>query len=180
MICLCAIATETDKDKSRAIYEENYLNMYHIALGITKNQSDAENAVQEAFLALAEKFEKYSHLNGREMSGLCVSIMKNKIIDAIRRKKRYSEDELEHLVLFDECREHNAPFMAEREEEKAFVQKALKQIPEIFRETLVLKYCYELSIREIARIQGVSTKTVDMRIYRGKMKFREVWNELER
>ncbi|MCI8489153.1 MAG: hypothetical protein HFJ04_02695 [Lachnospiraceae bacterium] len=50
--------------------------MYHIALGITKNQSDAENAVQEAFLALAEKFEKYSHLNGREMSGLCVSIMK--------------------------------------------------------------------------------------------------------
>lgn len=27
-------------------------------------------------MALAEKFEKYSHLNGREMSGLCVSIMK--------------------------------------------------------------------------------------------------------
>ena len=50
MICLSVIATEEERDKFRKIYEENYLKMYHVALGMLKNQPDAENAVQEAFL----------------------------------------------------------------------------------------------------------------------------------
>ena len=127
------------------IHEENYLKMYHVALGMIKNQADAENAVQEAFLSLAEKFEKYLHLSGSEMTGLCVSIVKNKIIDIIRRANHYSEEELENLILYDECQEHNASFMAEKKEEGAFVHRALSQIPEVFREALILKYCYCLS-----------------------------------
>ena len=74
MIALSAIPTEEDRNKFREIYEENYLKMYHVALGMIKNQADAENAVQEAFLSLAEKFEKYLHLSGSEMTGLCVPI----------------------------------------------------------------------------------------------------------
>lgn len=177
MICLDAIASEDDRNKFRMIYEENYLKMYHVALGMVKNPADAENAVQEAFLALAEKFEKYSHLGGREMAGLCVSITKNKVIDGIRRANRYSEADLQSMVLCDENREHDAPSVAERHEENAFVRRALDQIPEVFRETLILKYYYELSNQEIARIQGVPKKTVEMRDYRGKIKFREVWDE---
>ena len=180
MICLSAIPTEKDRDKFRRIYEENYLKMYHVALGMIKNQADAENAVSEAFLSLAENFEKYSHLSGSEMTGLCVSIVKNKVIDMTRRANHYSEDELENLILYDDCQEHNAPFMAEKKEEEAFVQRVLWQIPEVFREALILKYCYEMSNREIAKIQGVSTKTVEMRIFRGKNKFKEVWDETEK
>lgn len=180
MICLSVIETEEERDKFRKIYEENYLKMYHVALGMAKNQPDAENAVQEAFLCLAEKFEKYSHLNGRKMTGLCVSIVRNKVIDIIRKANRYSEEELENLVICDECPEHNAPLMAEKKEEGIFVQRVLNQVPEIFRETLILKYCYELSNKEIARFQGVSTRTVEMRIYRGKNKFKEAWDGIQR
>ena len=36
------------------IYEENYKQMYHVAFGILKSPAEAENAVQEAFLALPE------------------------------------------------------------------------------------------------------------------------------
>ena len=180
MIYLSAIPTEDDKQKFREIYEENYLKMYHVALGMIKNQAEAENAVQEAFLSLAEKFEKYLHLSGSEMTGLCVSIVKNKIIDSIRRAKHYSEEELENLVIFDECQEHDAPFMAEQEEEREFTHKALKEIPDVFREAMILKYCYGMDNRAIAKIQGVSVKTAEMRIFRGKVKFKEVWDELHR
>lgn len=58
-----------------------------------------------------------------------------------------------------------------------FVQKALEGISEILRETLTLKYYYELSNKEIARIQGVTVKTVEVRLFRGRKKFREVWDE---
>lgn len=180
MIYLSAISTEDDKQKFREIYEENYLKMYHVALGMIKNQAEAENAVQEAFLSLAEKFEKYLHLSGSEMTGLCVSIVKNKIIDSIRRANHYSEEELESLVLFDECQEHDAPAALEKKEEREFTQRALKEIPDVFREAMILKYCYGMDNRAIAKIQGVSVKTAEMRIFRGKVKFKEVWDELHR
>ncbi len=57
MIALSAIPTEEDRNKFREIYEENYLKMYHVALGMIKNQADAENVVQEAFLSLAENLK---------------------------------------------------------------------------------------------------------------------------
>lgn len=180
MIYLGAILTEDDKQKFREIYEENYLKMYYVALGMIKNQAEAENAVQEAFLSLAEKFEKYLHLSGSEMTGLCVSIVKNKIIDSIRRANHYSEEELESLVLFDECQEHDAPAALEKKEEREFTQRALKEIPDVFREAMILKYCYGMDNRAIAKIQGVSVKTAEMRIFRGKVKFKEVWDELHR
>lgn len=59
----------------------------------------AENAVHEAFLSLAENFQKYSYISGRQMDNFCVSIVKNKSIDSIRKRNHYSEDELETLDL---------------------------------------------------------------------------------
>ncbi|MCI8877326.1 MAG: RNA polymerase sigma factor [Lachnospiraceae bacterium] len=179
MIALSAILTEEDRNKFREIYEENYLKMYHVALGMIKNQADAENAVQEAFLSLAEKFEKYLHLSGSEMTGLCVSIVKNKIIDIIRRANHYSEEELDKLVLYDECKDHDAQAAVEKKEEKKFVHRALEKIPEVYREAMILKYCYGMDNHAIAKIQGVSVKTAEMRIFRGKVKFKEVWDETE-
>lgn len=177
MIYFMLLETEEDRKKFREIYENNYLKMYHVALSMGQNQADAENAVQDSFLSLAEKFTKYSHLSCSEMTGLCVSIVKNKVLDSIRRANHYSEAELEDIILYDETPEHDAPHMAERQERAAFVRKAMSGISEILRETLTLKYYYQLSNKEIARIQGVPVKTVETRLFRGKKKFKEVWDE---
>lgn len=179
MIYLLVLEAEKDREYFRIIYEENYLKMYHIALGYLKQPAEAENAVHEAFLALAEKFQKYSHLNGREMMGFCVSIVKNKSIDIIRRSKHYSEDELESLDLRQNDETANPESVLLNEETKQMIEKALEKVSEVFRETLVLKYVYELNNKEIARIQGVSVKTVTMRIYRGKQQLKGVIDESE-
>lgn len=54
MLYLLLLATEEDREFFQKIYEENYLKMYHVALGMLRQPSEAENAVHEAFLALAE------------------------------------------------------------------------------------------------------------------------------
>ncbi len=177
MIYFMLLETEEDRKKFREIYERNYLKMYHVARSMGQNQTDAENAVHDSFLSLAENFTKYSHLLCSEMTGLCVSIVKNKVLDSIRRANRYSEAQLEDIILYDETPEHDAPHMAELQERAAFVHKAMGEISEILRETLTLKYYYQLSNKEIAGIQGVSVKAVEMRLFRGKKKFREVWDE---
>lgn len=177
MIYFMLLETEEDRKNFREIYENNYLKMYHVAQGMGQSQADAENAVHDAFLSLAEKFTKYSHLTCSEMSSLCVTIVKRKVLDSIRRASRHSDAELEDMILYDDAPEHDASGMAESHEEAVFVNKALGGISEILRETLTLKYYYELSNKEIAKIQGVSVKTVEMRLFRGKKKFKEVWDE---
>ncbi len=180
MIYLMLLETDEDRERFQKIYEENYLKMYYMALSMIKNPADAEDDVHKAFLSLAENFTKYSHLDNREISGLCISIVKNKTLNSIRDAGHYSEDELEKLILYDKNSQHDAAAMAEKKEREGRVKKALQEIPEVFRETLVLKYYYELSNKEIARIQGVSNKVVEMRLFRGKKKFREVWDEREK
>lgn len=177
MIYLALLETEEDRERFRSIYEENYQKMYYLAKKYLGEPSEAENAVHEAFLALAERFEKYSHLPGREMTGLCVSIVKNKSIDALRRRRHYSEEELEELVLPDERAGADPVAAAEAGEEARLLWRAMKQISEVFRETLILKYCYGMGNREIAKLQGVPVKTVEMRLYRGKRKLKELLDE---
>lgn len=152
------------------------MKMYHIALSFLKQPTEAENAVHEAFLSLAENFQKYFQKCGREMTGLCVSIVKNKAIDSIRRAKHYSEADLNEIVLYEEEAENLEEAM-EKSEESDRILNALRKVPEVYREALVLKYYYEFDNKEIAKIQGVSKKTVEMRLYRGKIKLREFMDE---
>ncbi len=179
MVYLLLLETEDDREYFRQIYEENYLKMYHVALGYLKQTAEAENAVHEAFLSLAENFQKYSHISGRQMTGFCVSIVKNKSMDSIRRSKHYSEDEMEEWNLYTEEDGAVPESVLLKHEEQNMVRKALQKVSEVFRETLILKYVYGLSNKEIAHIQGVSVKTVTMRIYRGKQKLKEVIHEAE-
>lgn len=177
MIYLSLLATEEDRESFQKIYEENYLKMYHVALGMLRQPSEAENAVHEAFLALAERFEKYSHLSSREMTGFVVSIVKNKAIDMIRKARHYSETQLEDLILAEEKIFANPQDALERGEQADIVQMALRQVSDVFREALILKYYYGLDNKEIAIIQNVPRKTVEMRLYRGKRKLKEILNE---
>ncbi len=176
MIYLAMLESEEEREVFRYIYEENYLKMYHIALSFLKQPTEAENAVHEAFLSLAENFQKYFQKCGREMTGLCVSIVKNKAIDSIRRAKHYSEADLNEIVLYEEEAENLEEAM-EKSEESDRILNALRKVPEVYREALVLKYYYEFDNKEIAKIQGVSKKTVEMRLYRGKIKLREFMDE---
>ena len=171
---LVLLETDQERDRFQTIYEKNYLKMYHVVLAILKQQPDAENAVHEAFLALAENFEKYSRLTDDKMAGFCVSVAKNKAIDMLRKRKHYSEAELEDLVLYDGRTEVNPEDAQEASEESRMIRQALHEISDVLREALIFKYYYGMSNPEIAKILGVSKKVVEMRLYRGKEKLRVI------
>ena len=177
LIYLCALDSEEDKSRFQIIYEENYLRMYHVAFGILKRQAEAENAVHEAFLGIAENFKKYSRISCSEMTGLCVTIVKHKAIDIWRREQHLSEQELETFIFAEDSAEFSPEGVAEQKEQSALMQRALSELPEVLKETLVLKYYYEYGNREIAKILDIPVKTVEMRLYRGKAKLREILDE---
>ena len=51
--------------------------MYRVAYGILGQKEEAENAVHDAFVKLADKFARYERLSEKEMDGLCITIARN-------------------------------------------------------------------------------------------------------
>lgn len=62
LIYLELLATPEEKDKFQALYERYYGLLLHIANQILRNHHDAEDATQEAFLAVVKNLEKISEV----------------------------------------------------------------------------------------------------------------------
>lgn len=174
LIYLSALETERDRDYFREIYEANCRKMFHVAMMLLKEPTESENAVHEAFLSIAERFEHYGKLPRRELEGLCITITKNKVIDYVRQRKHLSDKELDKLFIGKSDPDHDPQQRLERNDKVSRVRRVMEQLPEIMQVTLELKYYYQYSNPEIAEILGVSLRTVEMRLYRAKIKMREL------
>lgn len=83
----------------------------------------------------------------------------------------YGEDE-ETFDIPDE--RYRPDTLADSEIKEKIIQKALMQIPEVYREMVVLRDIQELSYEEISEISGVEIGTVKSRINRGRAKLQEL------
>ena len=68
-ILLAALESEADKQKFTDIYEQYHPQMEQTALRILKNQHDAEDAVQNAFMQIIRHFEKIDESPGASGAG---------------------------------------------------------------------------------------------------------------
>jgi len=150
------------------------MKMYHTAFQILKHQMEAENAVQEAFVSIAKNYKKYACLSGSKVTGLCITAVKNKCIDAIRRQRHLSEENLEDLVLYNTDTDYEPETYVECREQREMVRRLLTRLPEVYCQVLVLKYYYDYNNQEIAKQLRISKKTAEVRLYRAKKKMREL------
>lgn len=113
------------------------------------------------------------------MDNFCVSIVKNKVIDIIRYRNHFTDKEIEEMNFYKESEAASPEQAVLRSEMNKMLERVLQEISEVYREAMLLKYVHGLSYKEIAKLQGVSEKTVEQRIYRGKQKLKEVIHEAE-
>lgn len=63
--------------------------------------------------------------------------------------------------------------------ERVDMERALKKLPEIYREVMVLHYYHDLRLKDIAAVLNIGLPTVKYRIHRGKKLLREILGEEE-
>lgn len=98
LVYLAALETEAERDRFQALYERYRGLMFHRAMLLLRNESDAEDAVHQAFLAILEHFEKISSIDCPKTRAYVVIIAESKAVDQLRARKRLaSEAELEAL-----------------------------------------------------------------------------------
>ena len=149
--------------------------LYSAALRLTKNEKDAEDLVQDAFMRAYRFFDKFER--GTNMKAWLFKILTNTFINRYRRnvKERSIVDGSERDTVNERFISREATEYAENPEHYFFerllsddILRAIDQLPIDFRMVVILADLQEFSYREIAEIIGCPVGTVMSRLFRGR------------
>lgn len=156
-----------DREAQFRIYELYYKAMYNTSLRIVKNESEAEDLMQESFLSAFEKINTYS---GTVSFGAWLRrIVVNRSLDSIKKQRLYFEtlDEKLTLGLSD-----NSP--AENEVDTKKIKKAIMDLPDGFRIVITLYLLEGYDHEEIGQILNISSSTSRSQYTRARQKLVEI------
>lgn len=150
-------------------------SVYKMALSYMKNEADAEDVAQEAFL---KAFRHLASFRGEAKFGTwLVGIALN---EARGRLRRNASVRMESIDRDSEEGSHVSPAILrdwreipsealERKEIRQLLQSAIGELPDIYREVFLLRDVEELSINETAEVLTITVSTVKVRLHRARM-----------
>lgn len=166
---LTAIAAG-DENALGALYDRFGRVAYGVALRVLRDRALAEDAVQEAFLAIWRSAERY-RLERAKASTWVLTLVHRRAVDLVRREDRRRADSLDEAP---EAAGGEIPEEAGRRERRAAVQSALSQLPDDQRQALELAYYGGYTQSELADRLGVPLGTIKSRMFAGLTRLREL------
>ena len=150
----------------KEIYEEYGKKVYRFLLALTGNAQEAEELLQETF------YQAFLHVDKFEgrcsvYTWLC-QIGKNAWLQECRRKKRFSEKELEKLTITDKS--PSPEEFSIRREEYEHIRQAVQRLEEPYREVFVMHVFGGVKLTEIALEYGKTESWARVTYYRAKQK----------
>jgi RNA polymerase sigma factor (sigma-70 family) len=141
---------------------------YNLARWLARNDADAQDVVQDAYL---RAFRFFGGFEGRNARAWLLSIVRNAFYSSLAAREQH-ESLPEDGDVAAEIAELAGPESPEtlliRGDERRLVNEAIAALPPEFREALVLRELEELSYREIAEVTGVPIGTVMSRLSRAR------------
>lgn len=159
-----------DPDLLDHLIELYQQRLYRYLLFLTGNPALAEDLFQETWIRVLERGHQYNAKS--KFESWLFAIARNLVIDASRRKKMPSLEDLsnsESNQPYDPPDDHAASalqLLVTRENEQA-IQISLLKIAPYYREVLVLRFHEDLNLEEIAQVLSTPVSTVKSRLYRG-------------
>ncbi len=175
------ILSRDDKNSLTSIVLSHAAGLKRFAFSLCKNENDSEDLVAETVL---KAFENFHRLKDRsKIKSWLFRILNNHFISIYRSKKKFvdldfytgnNSDEEYPFSLFEEIARSN--FVDEGNPEKKFISEltqqdinqAIRNLPDEFKQTLVLRDIEDFSYTEIAVITKVPIGTVRSRIARAR------------
>jgi len=152
---------------------------YNLARWVTRNEHDAEEAVQEAFL---RAYRFFGSFRGEDGKAWLLAIVRNTCYtlhgqQGSKQHEGFDEelhqpDTLAAGIETTSCR--NPEAIAIERATGEMVNRALESLPTVFREALVMRELEGLSYKEIAKIADVPLGTVMSRLARGRQLLQQV------
>jgi RNA polymerase sigma-70 factor (ECF subfamily) len=144
---------------------------YNLARWLTRNDHDAEDMVQEAYLRAYRSFDRFRGADGRAW---LLAVVRNTCYTWLKQNRAH-----ELATPFDEAL--HSPAAGPSEPERRLLQQAsaellreaLGELPAEFREVLVLRELEGLSYKEIAAVADIPLGTVMSRLTRARARLQQ-------
>jgi RNA polymerase sigma-70 factor (ECF subfamily) len=172
-------ARQGDKAAFGRLMEAYQGPVYNLAYRMLRNANEAEEAAQEAFIRAFTKLDSYDPK--RKFSTWMLTITSNYCIDLIRKRRQI-------MLSIDEPLPPHPALQSERsagpesqlvQSERAdVVQALLQELPEDYRQAVVLRYWYEMSYSEIAETMETSVSAIKSRLFRARRQLAEAGEEM--
>jgi len=156
-------------------------DVFTLARYLMRNVADAEDAVQECYLRALRHFDSY---RGPAMKPWLLTILRNVCNAEFARRSRheasadYAGAETEQLPMWQEPQASPETALL-RDQDGTAIRRLIADLPQQFREAIVLREVNELSYDEIAKVAGVPVGTVMSRLARARAMLRAAWNVAE-
>ena len=164
--------TQTTDQRRRDGFEQVALPhldaAYALARWLTRNDADAGDVVQEAFLRAFSYFDSY---RGGDAKSWVLKIVRHTCYSWLAQNRPADVTSLEAETEFGgevATASIDAEALLESRSDLRRLEQGMKALPVPLREILVLREFHELGYREIAEVTGVPIGTVMSRLYRAR------------
>jgi RNA polymerase sigma-70 factor (ECF subfamily) len=148
---------------------------YNLARWLTRNDADAEDVVQEAYLRALKHFRGFHGSNGRPW---LLAIVRNTCYTWMQHNRasdlQIAFDEEVHTLKEDDW---NPETLLLKEADNELVRQAVEELPAEFREVIVLRELEGLSYKEIADVAEIPVGTVMSRLARARRRLQETLSD---
>ncbi len=172
-------ARARDESAIRAIMQANNRKLYRIARGILRNDSEAEDVVQEAYVRAFTHLESFR--GDSSLSTWLSRIAMNEALGRLRRRRPAVElDALPQGALEAEIIQFPLSAAADPEksmaqrEIQAVVEHAIDELPEPFRLVFITRVIEGMNVEETAEILSLKPETVKSRLHRARNMLRDI------
>jgi RNA polymerase sigma-70 factor, ECF subfamily len=164
------------------VFREYAPRVFHLARRMLGNQQDAEDVTQEVLLQVVRKLDTF---RGESQFPTWLHRVTVNAALALRRKRSRREEKqlIDPLERFDDDGKHThhvRPWLSRPdqplmdEERKKLIERAIGELPEAYRDVLVLADVEQLANAEIGDMLGLSVAAVKSRLHRARLMMRDL------
>jgi len=145
---------------------------YNLARWLTRNEHDAEDMVQEAYLRAFKFFDAFHGVDARAW---LLTIVRNVCYTWLQQNRANESTTMFDVEMHSGDSDSLDPAtLALQSADQDLIRYALDQLPSEFREVVVLRELEGFSYKEIADIANVPTGTVMSRLARARGRLKQV------
>jgi RNA polymerase sigma-70 factor (ECF subfamily) len=143
---------------------------HNLARWLMRNEQDAQDVVQEAYLRAFKSFAGFRGSNGRAW---LLTIVRNTSYTLLKKNQAVDLTTFEEEIHTVDHESVSPATILEHSEDAELIKEAMDQLPAEFREILTLRHQEGLSYQEIADIAQIPPGTVMSRLARARGKLKE-------
>ncbi len=152
------------------LYQYYASRMKGVCLRYGKNEDEAKDILQEAFIKIFSSINNFKSQQGGSFEGWIKRIIINTAISYYKKNKKFNQshslEEYENSVHDTITEEEDNT--VDSEITQAELLQALQELPEIFRMAFNLFYIEDYSHKEISELLSIDEKTSRTRLFRAK------------